>query len=197
MNGPTATDFQQRTRGWMSYPGRYSLLWLFYKTPLLLYRLGFGIILRRLFRMLVLTTRGRKTGKPRRTVLEHAWLNDHAYIDAGWGDRTVWYRNIVCEPRVTVQCGGRTYGAVAVRVRDDAELRALYRATAGKSRVWKQYLDSWDVPDTVDDYVAHKERLVILRLEPIAVVPLPPLRADLAWLWVVIAVAAAWFWMSV
>lgn len=186
--------FEQRGRGWMAYPTRHSFLWLFYKAPLLLYRLGFGPLLHRLFRMLVLTTRGRKSGLPRHTMLEHTWHNGRAYIAPGWGDRTLWYRNILVDARATVQRGGAAYGAVAVRVTDNAELGDLYRVTSGKSPVWKQYLTSWGIEDTLEDYLAKKDRLVVLRLDPTTDAALPPLKADLIWLWPVVAMAgvAAW-----
>jgi len=185
--------FDQRGRGWMAYPTRHSFLWLFYKAPLLQYRLGLGPLVRRFFRMLVLTTRGRKSGRPRYTMLEHTWHNGRAYIAPGWGNRTLWYQNILADPSVTVQRGGSAYGAVAVRVTDNAELANLYRVMAGKSPVWKQYLDSWGIVDTMDDYLAKKERLVVLRLDPTTGVHLPPLRTDLIWLWPVVAVALiAW-----
>jgi len=182
-----ALKFDQHGSGWMAYPGPGSLLRAFYKFPLLLHRLGLGPILFRLFRMLVLTTRGRKSGRPRHTMLEHTWHNGRAYITPGWGDRTLWYQNVLADPAVTVQRGSATYGAVAVRVLDNGELGDLYGVMAGKSPVWKQYLASWGVEDTLDDYLAKKDRLVVLRLEPRSGAPLPPLRADLIWLWLIVA----------
>lgn len=192
MSSPTV-KFDQRGRSWMAYPARHSFLWLFYKAPLLLHRLGLAPLLDRFFRMLVLTTRGRKSGCPRYTMLEHTWHNDRGYIAPGWGDHTLWYQNILDDPRVTVQRGGAVYGAVAFRVTDNAELADLYRVMAGKSPVWKQYLASWDIEDTLADYLAKKDRLVVLRLDPTRDVPLPPLRTDLIWLWPVAALAVvAW-----
>jgi deazaflavin-dependent oxidoreductase (nitroreductase family) len=192
VSSPTV-KFEQRCHGWTTYPSRYGFLWFFYKAPLIHYRLGLGPLLRRLFRMLVLTTRGRKSGHPRHTMLEHAWHNGHAYIAPGWGEKTLWYQNILADPQVTVQRGRPSYGAVAVRVIDNEELAGLYHATAGKSPVWKEYLDSWGIEDTLEDYVANKDRLVVLRLDPINYVPLPPLRADLIWVWpLIVACLVAW-----
>src|SRR5712691_8470834 len=188
MSAPTV-KFDQRGRGRMTYPARLSFLWFFYKAPLLQYRLGLGPLLCRFFRMLVLTTRGRKSGRMRYTMLEHTWHNSRGYIAPGWGDRTLWYQNILADPRVTVQRGGAVHGAVAVRVIDDAELTDLYRVMAGNSPVWKQYLASWGIEDTLGDYLAKKRRLVVLRLDPTTDVPLPPLRADLILLWPVVALA--------
>ncbi len=69
------------------------LCWLF-KLPLYTYNLGFG----RLFgnRILLITTRGRKSGMPRTTALEY--FNDPqtgAYkVMAGWGGKTDWVKNL-------------------------------------------------------------------------------------------------------
>lgn len=51
----------------MPYPK--GLLKLLFKSPILLYRLGLGLFVGRLF--MVLTTIGRKSGKPRRTGCDH------------------------------------------------------------------------------------------------------------------------------
>lgn len=189
----TTTGYAQQGRGWMAYPRRLGLLWAFYKAPLLLHRLGGGFVLRGLFRLLVLTTRGHRSGRPRHTMLEHTWHNGRAYIAPGWGERTLWYRNIVADPRVTVQRSGTPYGATAVRVTDDAELAGLYSVSAGKSHVWKQYLNSWGIEDTLQDYLAKKDRLIVLRLDPSSALRLKALRADLVWIWPFLAAAlAAW-----
>ena len=173
------TPCRQHGTGWMRYPSGGWLLW-FYKAPLLQWRLGLGPVLRR-FRCIVLTTRGRKSGKARHTMLEHTVMDCVAYIAPGWGLRTQWYLNILADPRVTVQRAGKTYGAIAHRVTDDRELARLYGVTHGRSPVWKQYLDSWGVQDTVEDYVAKKNRLCVLRLDPTAEIPLPELHPDLVW----------------
>jgi hypothetical protein len=96
-------------------------------------------------------------------------------------------QNILADPRVTVQRGGKAYGAIAVRVVNEEELASLYRATAGRSPVWNEYLRSWGVEDTLTDYLAKKNRLVVLRLDATKVLPLSGLRADLTWVWPVLA----------
>jgi hypothetical protein len=60
--------------------------------------------------------------------------------------------------------------------------RRLYEVIRGKSPVWRQYLDFWDVQDTVLDFVAKKDRLCVLRLDPLDELPLPGIRTDLVWI---------------
>jgi deazaflavin-dependent oxidoreductase (nitroreductase family) len=178
----------------MRYPSD-GLLRFLYKAPLVEWRMGLGPILRR-FHLLVLTTRGRKSGKPRYTMLEHSMMDGKAYIAPGWGPKTRWYQNILSDPRVTVQRGGKPYGAIARRVTDDGELMRLYEVMHGKSPVWKQYLDSWGVRDTVQDFVAKKDRLIVLALDPQDELPRPGLRTDLLWIWPVgVAVAVAGYFV--
>ena len=145
---------------------------------------------------MVLTTRGRKSGKTRHTMLEHAVMDGVAYIAPGWGLRTQWYLNILADPRVTVQRAGKTYGAIARRVADDVELARLYGITHGRSPVWKQHLNSWSVQDTVEDYVAKKDRLYVLRLDPTAEIPLPELNPDLVWTWPVTLIVGTALWLA-
>ena len=190
MSTPTKVPYQQRGRGWMKYPTQGGLLRLLYKSPLLYWRLGMGPLLRRM-RMLVITTRGRKSGKPRHTMLEHTFFNGRVYLAPGWGERTQWYLNLLADPHVTVQRGAPAESCIARRVSDDKELAALYQTMHGKSPVWKQYLDSWGVQDTTEDFLAKKERLVMLRLEPCDDPPLPGLRCDLVWVWLLVPAVGA------
>jgi deazaflavin-dependent oxidoreductase (nitroreductase family) len=66
--------------------------------------------------VVVLTTTGRKTGKPRTvplTALEH---DGHTYVIASKGGddhHPTWYLNLVATPEVSVQRGGRTEPMVA------------------------------------------------------------------------------------
>jgi deazaflavin-dependent oxidoreductase (nitroreductase family) len=183
----TTDSFKQKERGMMVYPARG---WrkLFFRAPLFLWRLGLGWILAR-FHFLVLTTTGRRTGQVRHTMLEYSAMNGRIYISPGWGHRTRWYLNILSDPRVTAQCRGFCRGATARRVTDDAELAELYRVVRGKSPVWEEFLDSWGVQDTYEDFVAKKDRLITLRLDPTEDPTPPPLKPDLLWIWPALFVA--------
>lgn len=65
---------------------------------------------------LLLTTRGRRTGKLRRTALVYA-RDDDRYVlaasNAGADRHPTWYLNLVANPSVTVQIGARTRAATA------------------------------------------------------------------------------------
>jgi deazaflavin-dependent oxidoreductase (nitroreductase family) len=162
--------------------------------PLLYWRLGLKPLLvrARVFRFLVLTTKGRKSSQARHTMLAHFVLDGRIYIGAGWGERTQWYRNILADPRVTVQARGHAFGAVARLIIDDEELRRLYWHGQKNCPIWlwKRSLASWDIRDEVEDFVAKKARIPFLCLDPLSECPLPPLRGDLVWVWLVVTIAA-------
>jgi deazaflavin-dependent oxidoreductase (nitroreductase family) len=117
------------------------------------------------------------------------------YIAPGWGERTQWYLNIRANPRVTVQRNGKTLAATALLVTDDTELAELYHLALKDSPVWKQYLTSRGVEDTLEDFLAKRDRVPALRLDPVAGdPPLAPLRRDLWWVWAVLALIGLLLW---
>ena len=181
-------EFQQQGCGLMVYPAGGWRKALF-KAPLWLWRMGLGAILGRFY--LVLTTTGWKSHQPRHTVLEFSVRDGRAYISPGWGRRTIWYRNILADPRVTAERAGRAESAIAVHVTAEEELAQVYRQAKGTSPVWQQWLESWGVRDEEPDFIAaHKDRLITLRLDPTTDKTPPPLRADLVWVWPLLLLVA-------
>lgn len=88
---------------------------LLFRLPLWLYRLGLGRVLGR--RFLELTHIGRKSGLPRRTVLEVVRFEPSSgtyYVAVAFGKRTDWYRNILANPAVEVSSAGDHTHAAAV-----------------------------------------------------------------------------------
>jgi len=96
------------------------------RLPLYIYRLGWGQALGWV-PIMVMTTKGHQSGKPRYVVVEYRRHGSKYYIVSGWGEQTHWYQNLAHNPRVTIQHGSHVYDAVAKRVDNPAEtLRALY-----------------------------------------------------------------------
>lgn len=85
--------------------------------PIWLYRARLGWLLGH--RFLLLTHIGRRSGLPRRTVLEVV-RRDKAtgtyYIVSGHGEQSQWCRNISKTPEVEVQVGRRRWPALAQRL---------------------------------------------------------------------------------
>ena len=99
---------------------------MLFKLPILTYRLGLGGLIGK--RILLLTTIGRKTGKPRVTALGYGYdaPNDTYYVMTGWGGKSDWLRNASANPRVRVQVGARQFDGIAARV-PEAQSVALMR----------------------------------------------------------------------
>ena len=165
------------------YPS--GLLRLALRMPLTLFRLGLGDLLNSL-RLLILTTRGRKSGQARHVAVEYRRHGSKIYIISGWGERPDWYQNLLTDPLVTIQLGRHALSALADKVTDPAEaLRAVnqfrrdaptrYDAVLG--RLVDDEISGINLPD-----VSHQ--FTIVRLDIIADEPLlPGLAMDRIWVW--------------
>lgn len=76
----------------------------------------------------VLTTIGRRSGKPRRIYVKAARDGDRAYLVSIGGENALWLKNIRADPRVRIRLPGATFTGIARDLRDDAERRAAYIA---------------------------------------------------------------------
>ena len=87
---------------------------------------------------LLLITRGRTTGKLRRTALIYG-IHDNAYVvvgsKGGSQRHPLWYLNLVANPQVTIQVGPDVFEATARTATGD-ERSALWRQMAS---IWPQY----------------------------------------------------------
>ncbi|HEX5416739.1 MAG TPA: nitroreductase family deazaflavin-dependent oxidoreductase [Chloroflexota bacterium] len=89
---------------------RSGLLTALMRVPVYLYRFGLGWLLGH--RFLLLTHRGRKSGRSYRTVLEVVHYDPEtreSIVVSGWGTAVDWYRNIKANPPIAVATGGRPY----------------------------------------------------------------------------------------
>jgi deazaflavin-dependent oxidoreductase (nitroreductase family) len=71
--------------------------------------------------LLLLTTRGRRSGEPRTTPMMYVRLDDRLYViasNAGAPRDPDWYLNLAADPEVTVEIGSDEYAATAVPLRD-------------------------------------------------------------------------------
>ncbi|MEZ4667113.1 MAG: nitroreductase family deazaflavin-dependent oxidoreductase [Anaerolineae bacterium] len=165
------------------YPA--GILRIVLRAPLLLFRLGLGDVLNGL-RLLVLTTRGRKSGTARHTAIEYRRHGSKIYLISGWGNRPDWYQNLLTDPLATVQLGRNALSVLADPVDDPAEaLRVvnLFRrnAPARYDAVLGRLIDSDISGRTLPDV---SPRFTIVRLNIIPDEPtLPGLQTDKVWMW--------------
>lgn len=96
---------------------------------------------------LVLTTTGRRSGRPRRNALIYGRDGDSYVLVASFGGSAthpLWYENLVAEPKVRVQVGEEKFDGVARTVGPD-----------DRARLWPQMARIW--PD-YDKYQAKTDR---------------------------------------
>ncbi len=101
------------------HPPSRLLLW-FLRLPIAIYRLGLPGY-ERLFgqRWIVVTTKGRRTGKPHAVMLDivgHDPTTRRYYVQPGWGRRSAWVRNIEAHPFIEAQIGRQQFKAKVVDV---------------------------------------------------------------------------------
>ena len=180
---PQQTSFPQQEMGFMTYPAGPWRKGIF-RLPIWLWRLGWGPILGRV--LVLLTTRGRRSGLPRRTVVEYLRYGGKKYVVSAFGEKAQWYKNILADPRVTLQTVDGVEAAVATQVTDDQELLGVFdvaRRRYPTNRIMEEYFHALGIRDEPADILARKERIHLLRFDPVPEITLPPLDVDLAWIW--------------
>jgi deazaflavin-dependent oxidoreductase (nitroreductase family) len=114
-------EIEARARRWFRYLNRYLMVPLF--------RLGLGAWMGTPFGgyIMVLKTRGRKTGRVRYAPVNYAIENGNVYCLAGFGKQSDWYRNILAHPQIETIMPGGAMAGVAEEVIDADERAHLIR----------------------------------------------------------------------
>lgn len=104
---------------------------MLFRAPIWMYRLHLGAVFGR--RLLLLHHTGRVTGAPRKTILEvveYAAVDGSYVVASGWGPHSAWYRNILEQPKVSIEVGSHTIPVAAEPLARDvaAEIFARYAA---------------------------------------------------------------------
>jgi deazaflavin-dependent oxidoreductase (nitroreductase family) len=153
-----------------------------YKIPIFAWRFGLGPILGKY--ILIFTHIGRKTGVSRRTAVEFHTINGMKYIPCAFGVKSQWYRNLLANPRVTIQSADGTEQMIAVRVKDNEELISVIDTIMERNpTMMKWYLDTLNIQHDRKDILVHKQDLIFLRFDPTSDPTPRGLEVDLAWIW--------------
>ena len=151
--------------------------------------------------IMVLTHRGRKSGKQRRTPVNYALIAGDYYCVAGFGAGADWYRNLLANPQVEVWAPEGWYAGVAEDVTDwPAERRTpilrqvLYNSGfAGRAAG----IDAIHMSDAALLAATADYRLVCIRDTEPRTGPGGP--GDLVWMWPVaatkLAVVIVWLFL--
>lgn len=125
-----------------------------------LYRLTRGSIGRRLVDndMLLLTTKGRRTGVDHTVPLLYLSEGDDLIVIASWGgrpDHPEWYKNLLATPQATVQIRG-----------DRHKIEAVTATSDEKERLWSRVLEAYDGYRTYQSKTSRDIPIVFLRRIP-------------------------------
>jgi len=170
----------------LPYPSNPLLRWLF-KSPIFLWRLGLGLVVGRLF--MIVTTTGRKSGLPRPTAIEFHEYKGRKYVYCAWGDKADWYKNILADPRVTIQTASGMEHVIARRVTADRELAETFDFVAHNPAM-QRWIRTLGFRLSLGEFLAHKDRFYLMTFDPTDKPTPPPLEADLKWVWLVIVASA-------
>lgn len=132
--------------------------------------------------LMVLRTRGRRTGLLRAAPLGYVVLDGSIYCCAGFGASTAWYRNVLADPAVEVVLPGRTLRGTAIPVSAPDEWARAYRALmASLGVVGRLTVGEVRGLDDAELLAAHGG-IPLVRITPSAFVPGPLDPGGRAWL---------------
>lgn len=130
MNQPAVPTYQ-----------RLIIAWFFVPLHRLLFRLSAGRLLGRLDGqgVLILVTKGRKSGKKRSSPLLYFQFHESAEIivvasNYGQDHHPGWYLNLAANPEVSVEVRGRRFGAEARITRGEERMALFGKVIAANSR---------------------------------------------------------------
>lgn len=140
--------------------------------------------------IMVVKTRGRKTGRTRYTPVNYAIIDGHIYCLAGWGRIAHWFRNLRATPRVEVLLPGRALEGTAEEVTDPQESARALRQVL-KNGGFAGFLlgfNPWSAPEAVLHEKARGIPVIRIRATGVGTGAGDPG----GWLWILVAAVVAW-----
>jgi len=126
----------------------------------IIYRFAGGMVL-------LLTTTGRRSGKPHTVGLQYEQIDGQYWVGAADGTRADWYRNIMATPAVALQVGNKNISATADVVNDTERIAAYLAYRLKKRPLMLRLILRLDgargriTPDTLREY-ATRIRVVVI-----------------------------------
>jgi deazaflavin-dependent oxidoreductase (nitroreductase family) len=95
--------------------------------------------------VMLLITRGCKTGKIRYTPIGYFDISGKRYLISAWGKNTGWFRNLTANPKeVWIQIGLKRQPVKPVLLQDKGEMLSVLEALILESPDTARYLFGWD-----------------------------------------------------
>jgi len=137
--------------------------------PIFLYRIGLGWLFGQ--RLLMLTHKGRKSGKDRHDVIEVVSSEPESgvyYVTAAWGEKADWWLNLQAHPNCTVDVGRKHFAAIARQTPAEQAEEVLLRYVR-KHPVAIRELSTFmgfEVDGSEEQYRQLARQLIIVALTP-------------------------------
>jgi deazaflavin-dependent oxidoreductase (nitroreductase family) len=135
--------------------------------------------------LMLLRVRGRKSGVVRETPLSYLIAEGAAWVTAGFGPATQWYRNLLADPVVEIVLPGRTVPCIAEDVRDPAVRRRMLPALVRAVGLPGAFGGVDPRRATDDDILEAYAWVPLIRLRPIegSLAAGPDDPGGTAWIW--------------
>jgi len=119
--------------------------------------------------VLLLTTRGRRSGLERVTPLQYEEIDGVFYVGSARGARADWFRNLVADPHVRLQVGQRQVEAEAEPITDPRRIADFFELRLGRHpRMMRLLLRAEGLPAGFDrsDLEAFASGKAVVALRP-------------------------------
>ncbi len=136
----------------------------------LFYRVGILPLFGMSKNVMLLTTRGRKSGKLRDTPIGYFRIDGVIHIFSGWGRNTNWYRNLQVHPHeVSLQIGLKRFPVQAELVENPPEVQRILEKLVTQDPQKAKLLMGWDpASDRLyhADFSMMIEKVLVVRFIP-------------------------------
>lgn len=158
----------------------------FNRAMLTTWRLGLGPLVNSLpdhvGRIMILTTIGRKSGRPRRTPLNYAHVGNEVYCLAGYGPGSDWLKNLQANPSAEVWLPEGRWKVEASPVTHPVQRGVLLRLVLCESGFATPLFLGFNPHEASDETIAQAcEGIEVMRLHMNA--RIDESAADLTWVW--------------
>lgn len=135
--------------------------------PQFFYAIGLGSLLGKF--VLLLTTIGRSTGKPRVTPLQYEEIDGKIYLGSSFGNKADWVKNILRNPKVGVQLKGTKFTGIATIIDDSAKIVAFLKTRLERhpkmiGRILRA--EGLAIPPSQEEIESYAKGMVIVVIEP-------------------------------
>ena len=142
---------------------------LAFRLPIGLYRLGLGWLMGT--RFVLLTHTGRKSGLPRKTVLEvvrYDQTSSACIVASGFGNGSDWVRNVVRDPQITFTIGRIRRTGLAERLDLETAGRELAEYARHHPLAWQELTRfmGYKLNGTEKDILALGKMIPLYRFQP-------------------------------